>query len=240
LSLLWQSGKNYAIRVIHQRINPPVNVQMVSPMQRPLIRKFRVSVLVLLSLLFVPGCTPKQLPYFGVGGRYEEGKEHFFRGRGGDMDTAVVALEYVVSRDPTYKKSLTYLGRAYYRKERYQDAYVILQRAVAVDKDDEIAWLALGSTQLRLGQNDKGIETLKGGITLASKVMVEGYHFYDKWDIRGIIRGTIRRCAFNLTKGIEEKENILQCTDRLLTLVDDEENFQRQTRIQNARPLYGK
>ena len=240
LSLLWEGGKNYAIRVIHQRINPSVNVQMVSLMQ-PLIKKsIRVPGLVLLSLLLFAGCTAKQLPYFGVGGRYEEGKEHFFRGRGGDMDTAVVALEYVVSRDPTYKKSLTYLGRAYYRKERYQDAYAILQRAVAVDKDDEIAWLALGATQLRLGQNDKGIETLKGGITLASKVMVEGYHFYDKWDIRGIIRGTIRRCAFNLTKGIEEKENILQCTDRLLTLVDDEENFQRQTHYQNVRPLYGK
>ena len=60
------------------------------------------------------------------------------------MDKAVVSLEYVVSQDPTYKNSLTYLGRAYYRKERYKDAYVILQRAVAVNKDDEIAWLALG------------------------------------------------------------------------------------------------
>jgi len=208
-------------------------------MQRLLIRKsFRVPGLVLLSLLFVAGCTPKHIPYFGVGGRYEQGREQFFRGRGGDMDVAVVSLEYVVSQDPTYKKSLTYLGRAYYRKERYQDAHAILQRAVAVDKDDEIAWLALGATQLRLGQNDKGIETLKGGITLASKVMVEGYHFHDRWDIRGVIRGAIRRCAFNLTKGIEEKENILQCTDRLLTLVDDEENFQKQTHIQNVMPLY--
>ncbi len=210
-------------------------------MQRLLIGKsVRVPGLVLLSLLFVAGCTSQQLTSFrfGVGGRYEEGKDQFFRGRGGDMDKAVVSLEYVVSQDPTYKKSLTYLGRAYYRKERYQDAYAILQRAVAVDKDDEIAWLALGTTQLRLGQNDRGIETLKGGITLASRVLVEGYHHYDNWDIRGTIRAAIRRCAFNLTKGIEEKENIVQCTDRLLALIDDEENTQKNTHIQNVRPLY--
>jgi tetratricopeptide (TPR) repeat protein len=178
------------------------------------------------------------LPKFGVGGRYEEGKDQFFRGRGGDMDRAVVSLEYVVSQDPTYKNSLTYLGRAYYRKERYKDAYAVLQRAVAVNKDDEIAWLALGVTELRLGQNEKGIETLKGGITLASKVLVEGYHNYDRWDLRGAVRTSVRRCAFYLTKGVEEKENIIQSTERLLALIDDEENAQKNNHSQNMRQLY--
>ena len=55
------------------------------------------------------------------------------------MDRAVVALEAVVMADPTYKDSLTYLGRAYYRKGRYQDAFAILQRASAVNPDNEIA-----------------------------------------------------------------------------------------------------
>jgi tetratricopeptide (TPR) repeat protein len=180
------------------------------------------------------------LPRFGVGGRYEEGRDQFFRGRGGDMDRAVVALEYVVSQDPTYKESLTYLGRAYYRKERYQDAYAILQRAVTINKDDEIAWLALGVTQLRLGQNDKGIETLKGGITLASRVLGEGYKNYERWDIRGVVKASVRRCAFYVAKGPEEKENILQSTDRLLALIDDEVNFQRNTHTQNIREYYGR
>ena len=178
------------------------------------------------------------LPRFGLGGRYEEGKDQFFRGRGGDMDRAVVSLEYVVSQDPTYKNSLTYLGRAYYRKERYKDALAILQRAVVVNKDDEIAWLALGLTQLRLGQNEQGIETLKGGITLASKVLVEGYQNYEQWDIRGTVRASVRRCAFYLTKGPEEKDNIIQSTDRLLALIDEELNFQKNMHVQNMRPLY--
>ena len=201
------------------------------------------STLIVLALissftLALTACT-HAIPRFGVGGRYEEGREQFLRGRAGDMDTAVAALEYVVSQDPTYKGSLTYLGRAYYAKRRYPEAFAILQRAVAVDKDDEIAWIALGLTQLRLGQNDKGIESLKGGVTLASKVMVDGYRNYIYWDTRGLIRASIRRSAFLLTKGVEEKDNIIQSTDQLLALVDDEDNFQRNTRRQNTRPLYG-
>jgi tetratricopeptide (TPR) repeat protein len=188
--------------------------------------------------IIIAACT-HYIPRFGIGGRYEEGRDQFFRGRGGDMDKAVVALESVVSQDPTYKDSLTYLGRAYYNKGRYKDAYAILQRALAVNKDDEIAWIALGLAQLRLGLNNQGIEVLKGGITLASQVWKDGYHDYIYWDTRGVVRASLRRSAFLLTKGVEEKENIIQATDRLLALVDDEENFQRNTRIQNTRPLYG-
>jgi tetratricopeptide (TPR) repeat protein len=184
------------------------------------------------------GCT-HAIPRFGIGGHYEEGRDQFLRGRAGSMDVAITALESVVSQDPTYKYSLTYLGRAYYRKGRYKDAYAILQRASAVNNDDEQAWIALGLTQLRVGQSEKGIETLKGGITLASKSMVDGYRNFMYFDTRGLIRASIRRSAFLLTKGVEETNNIIDATDRLLAQVDDEENFQRNTHIQNVRPLYG-
>lgn len=203
------------------------------------VRKSVALTLIVATAAWALSACNHYIPRFGVGGRYEEGREQFLRGRAGDMDTAIAALEYVVSRDPTYKDSLTYLGRAYYNKRRFPEAYAILQRAVAVNKDDEIAWIALGLTQLRLNQDDRGIETLKGGITLASKVMVDGYKNYLYWDTRGLIRASIRRSAFLLTKGPEEKQNIIQTTDRLLALVDDEDNFQRNTWHQNVRPLYG-
>ena len=192
-----------------------------------------------LSSVFVSLACNHAVPYFGVGGHYEEGKEQFLRGRSGNMDVAVTALESVVSQDPTYKDSMTYLGRAYYNKGRYQDAYALLQRAVVINRDDEMAWIAFGLSQLRLGQNDAGIESLKGGITMASKVMVDGYHNLIYFDTRGLIKAQIRRSAFLITKGIEEKNDIIASTDRLLALVDDEVNFQRNTRIQNERPLYG-
>jgi hypothetical protein len=68
--------------------------------------------------------------------------------------------------------------------------------------------------------------------------MVENYHNYPYWDIRGTVRGAIRRAAFMVMKGPEEKENIIQSTDRLLSLIDDEENFQKNAHIQNVAPTY--
>lgn len=199
---------------------------------------FLVAVAIVITSLI--GCTAQHIPRFGVGGRYEEGKDQFLRGRGGNMDTAIDALEFVVSKDPTYKDSLMYLGRAYYRKGRFQEAHAILQRALALNREDELAWLAFGSTQLRVGQVDQGLESLKGGITLASRVMVDGYHSYLYWDTRGLIRASIRRSAFLLTKGAEEKDNIIQATDRLLAQVDDEENFQKNAYQQNIQQHYGR
>jgi hypothetical protein len=108
---------------------------------------------------------------------------------------------------------------------------------VVVNPEDEMAWLAYGVTQLRVGQLDQGLESLKGGITLANKVMVEGYQNYLYWDGRGLVRASIQRSVSLLTKGAAEKDSIIQATDRLLAQIDDEENFQRSTYRQSLRPL---
>ena len=180
------------------------------------------------------------IPRFGIGGKYEEGKGQFLLGRTGDMDVAIAALETVVKEDPNYNDSLTYLGRAYYRKGRYFDAYEILQRALAVNKEDEIAWISLGLAQLQLGQNEKGLESLKGGITLANQVMKNGYKNYIYWDTRGTVSAALRRSAFLVAKGVEERNGIIEATDRFLSLVDEEDNFQRNSRTQTINQMYGR
>ncbi|MBM4260171.1 MAG: tetratricopeptide repeat protein [Deltaproteobacteria bacterium] len=182
--------------------------------------------LMLLMMLHVVACT-HAIPRLGLSGRYLEGRDQFLRGRGGDMDRAVGALENVVREDPTYKDSLTLLGRAYYRQERYADAHVILQRALAVNKDDEIAWLTLGLTQLRLNDNHRGMESLKGAITQLSRVSVRGYREYEDWDSNNQVRTELRRCALVIAKGVDFKQDVLRATEVLLARMDEEENFQR-------------
>ena len=108
----------------------------------------------LFAFLSVSGCS---IPRFGVGGRYLEAKDEITRPRGGDINKAIANLEGIVRENPTYQDSLTLLGRAYYKTGRYQDASLILQRALAVNKDDEIAWLVFGLTQLRLGEDRKSV-----------------------------------------------------------------------------------
>jgi len=180
--------------------------------------------LLAISLPSIPGCSrPAFLVGIGTGGRYSEAREEISRRRGGNVDKAILNLETVVREDPTYKDSLTLLGRAYYIKGRYGDARLILQRALAVNNEDEIAWMVLGITQLRLGENDKGLETLRGGLTLFSKNSVEGYRGFTYWDRAGKVKIALRRAIFVARKGLEEKENLIRSMENFLAVVDEEE-----------------
>lgn len=187
----------------------------------------KLCLLVLVMAVQIAGCTTHAIPRLGLAGRYLDGRDQFLRGRGGDMDRAVSALENVVREDATYKDSLTLLGRAYYRQERYADAHAILQRALAVNKEDEIAWLTLGLTQLRLNDNHRGMESLKGAITQLSRVSVRGYREYEEWDSNNQVRTELRRCALVIAKGVDFKQDVLRATEVLLARMDEEENFQR-------------
>ena len=195
----------------------------------------------LLALGLLAGCGEiftHSIPRFGIGGCYNEGKDQFLRGRGGNMYQAVASLESVVREDPFYRDSLTLLGRAYYRKARYDDARQMLQRALLVNKDDEIAWLALGITQLRLGEDEKGIETLQGAITLVSKVSRSGYRNFPEWDSKGLVRSYISRSAVEVRKGADEKESLIRTCETLLSRMDDEENYWRIRDPQQRRYDY--
>lgn len=147
--------------------------------------------------------------------------------RGGNVNKAIVALESVVRQDPTYRDSLTLLGWAYYRKGRYQDALQILQRALAVNKVDEIAWLVLGLTQLRLGADQDGMNSVKGGITLLGRASTDGYRGYENWDSTGIVRKAIRRSIKAIrTKGLEDKKRVIRSMEIALQRVAEEEREQ--------------
>lgn len=185
----------------------------------------------LASLLIISGCISRPDWFFGTGGKYNEGNLELIRGRGADLDKAIGSLQMVVQADPTYKDALTLLGKAYYRKGRYSDAYSITQRALAVNKEDEIAWLVYGLAQLRVGENAKGLETIKGGLTLLGKAMREPYRGYATWDLRGTVRAALNRAVFQALKGLEDRDGLIQTNEQLLARVDDEEWAQRHDKV---------
>jgi len=169
----------------------------------------------------------------GVGGRYLDAKAEVTK-RSGDLDKAIANLEYVVTRDPFYQDSLTLLGRAYYKKGRHRDALQVFTRALVVNKDDEIAWIILGLTQLRLGDDGRGLESLKGGITLLSKASINGYRGIEIWDRNGLVRTALHRAAFAVTKGLEDKQRMIATFEGLLTRIDDEEWYSRGEQLNKA------
>ena len=185
--------------------------------------------LIAISSVLLFAC--QTIPRFGIGGTYNGARDEFLKGGAGNMNKAVVELETVVREDHTYKDSLTLLGSDYYRKGRYEDARQILKRALAVNDKDEIAWINLALIQLRMGQDQKGLETLKGGITLLIKVATNGYRDYPFWDLNGSVRRSIRKTTFLILKGLEEKRKIIRSVENLLIVMDNEEGD-----LQNEAP----
>jgi len=191
---------------------------------RPLaVRSFLFSIfysLLVIGLLPLLACG--RPAGFGIGGRYLDAKIEIRKPRG-DFNKAVTNLEYVVRRDPFYEDSLTLLGRAYYGSKRYRDAFQILKRALTVNRENEIAWITMGLTQLRLGDDRRGLESIKGGLTLLAKVSKDGYKGLESWDPTGSVRRTLRRAIVITAKGVEEKRKIIRIGEILLVRIDDEE-----------------
>jgi tetratricopeptide (TPR) repeat protein len=178
--------------------------------------------------------------FVGIGGKYNEGKYELIRRVGGNMDKAIDRFESIAKEDPTYKDSLTQLGKAYYKKGRYQDAHAILQRALALNGKDELAWLIFGITQLRLRDDAKGLETLRSGLTLFSKVTADGsYRGYKPWDINDRVKTATRRAVFAAVKGLESREELIRSVEDVLSAVDDEEFYQTIERGQQRKAAEG-
>jgi len=189
----------------------------------------------MLGLFVVVGCSRPDY-FVGTGGKYNAGKQEIIKRRGANLDKAIINLETVARDDPTYKDSLTLLGRAYYRRARYDDAKLILQRALVVNKDDEIAWLTLGLAQLRLGENGRGLQSIQGGLTLLSKANREGYRGYEVWDRAGRVGVAVRRAVFEAQKGLDgNKDGLIRSVEAALGSIDDEEFMQMFERNQIYR-----
>jgi len=141
---------------------------------------------------------------------------------------AVPLLEAIAQKDPTYRDTLTLLGRAYYQQKRYQLAQQILQRALKVSNEDEIAWLLLGLTQLRMNHDQKGLESLKGGLSLLYRATRDGYLGYEAWDTNKLVRSAIRSAIFQVQKGgLENKERLIRAGELILYRIDEEVFFQQ-------------
>ena len=166
--------------------------------------------------------------FVGVGGKYNQANMELIRGRGANVDKAILNLESIVQENPTYRDSLTLLGKAYYKKGRYQDAYLILQRALALNKEDEIAWLVFGLAQIRVGDGRNGLESIKGGLTLLGRAMKDDYRGFSGWDQRATVRASLNRSVLQAIKGLDETENLIRSTELLLARIDDEEWAQRR------------
>jgi len=146
---------------------------------------------------FVSACAT-----FQAGSNVESGRLAFSIGNyqmalGDFASAAQIDPNYIYRSDLPGGSVQSYLGRADYATERYPQARQELERALAINKDDNVARLYLGLTLARTGDRENGLREIQSAMQgLYDWLMYVQenfrYSYGQFWDISGTIRSAIR------------------------------------------------
>ncbi len=116
-------------------------------------------------LVFVAGCTSLQ-----VAGEVQYGRQALLKG---SNETALGYFYSAAQKDPNYvyttgsspKQSVwSYVGRSEYLTGRLPQARQTLERALAANREEDIARLYLGLTLVREGDRQRGLKEIESGM----------------------------------------------------------------------------
>lgn len=117
-----------------------------------------LSMMVLLS-----ACTSLQ-----VGSEFSSGRQALLRG---NNEAALAYFHSAAQKDPNYVYGTalqqgiwSYVGRSEYAIGRFPQARQNLERALAANKDEDVARLYLGLTLARSGDQQRGLREIEGGM----------------------------------------------------------------------------
>lgn len=122
------------------------------------------TMLMLLSLLIsISACTS-----FYAGSDVAAGRRALL---GGNNEAALTYFQSAAQRDPNYKYGtafqqgiLSYVGRSEYAIGRLPQARETLEKALTANRDEDIARLYLGLTYARIGDRQRGLKDIEGGM----------------------------------------------------------------------------
>jgi tetratricopeptide (TPR) repeat protein len=146
---------------------------------------------------FVSACATFQAGSNVQSGRLAFSIGNYQTARGYFESAAQVDPSYVYHSDLPGGSVQSYLGRVDYVTERYAQARGELERALSIDKDDNVARLYLGLTFARMGDRENGLREIHSAMQgLYDWLMYVQEHFRNSygqfWDINGTIRAAIR------------------------------------------------
>jgi tetratricopeptide (TPR) repeat protein len=125
--------------------------------------KNKAMLLLFASLVFLSACANYQ-----VGSDVSAGRRAFLTG---NNEAAVGYFHNAAEKDPNYvygsalrQGIWSYVGRAEYATGRFPQARQSLERAIAANKDEDVARLYLGLTLLRSGDQQSGLREIEGGM----------------------------------------------------------------------------
>ena len=157
------------------------------------------SLLALFSLfLFLTGCASLQ-----VGGDVAAGRQALLKG---NSETALGYFYRAAQRDPNYIYATgssprqgvwSYVGRSEYLSGRLPQARQTLERALAANREEDIARLYLGLTLAREGDRQAGLKEIEGGMRGINNFLdyisqAQRYSIGQFWDPDRDIRSAIQ------------------------------------------------
>ena len=161
--------------------------------------KTKTSLALLSLFVFLAGCTSLQ-----TGGEVQSGRQALLEGRN---EAALGYFYSAAQRDPNYvyatgsspKQGVwSYVGRSEYLTGRFPEARKSLERAIASNRQEDIARLYLGLTLVREGDRQRGLKEIESGMRginsfLDNISQTQRYSIGQYWDPDREIRSAIQR-----------------------------------------------
>ena len=123
------------------------------------LRPFMLS----LSVLLLTSCASLQ-----VGSEFQSGRQAMLRG---NDEAALAFFQSVAQKDPNYiygtayrQGILSYVGRTEYSTGKLPQARQTLERALAANREEDVARLYLGLTLVRAGDRARGVKEIEGAM----------------------------------------------------------------------------
>jgi tetratricopeptide (TPR) repeat protein len=188
--------------------------------------------------VFLGACTSLQ-----VGGEVQWGRQALLKG---DNDTALGYFYSAAQRDPNYiyatgsspRQSVwSYLGRSEYLTGRLPQARQTLERALASNREEDIARLYLGLTLAREGDRQLGLKEIETGMQGISDWLdyinqAQRYSIGQYWDPGRAIRSSIQSDLAMISGKDLDWETLIANTEWLGIRMEQESDLARRQEAQ--------
>lgn len=183
-------------------------------------------------------------------GEFHQGRQAMLRG---DNETALSYFRSAAERDPTYTYGTavrqgiwSYVGRTEYSSGRIKEARTSLEKALATNRDEDVARLYLGLTLARSGERERGLKEIEVGMRGIHSFIdyvteTHRFSFGQYWDPGRELRGAIAGQLATLSRREYDLENLLTDAEWIGKQMEEEiDKARRDESRDQARDSEGK
>jgi tetratricopeptide (TPR) repeat protein len=204
--------------------------------------KTKSSLLLFSLFVFLVGCTS-----VNIGGEVQSGRQALLESKN---ETALGYCYGAAQRDPNYvyatgsspKQGVwSYVGRSEYLTGRIPQARQTLERALAANREEDIARLYLGLTLVREGDRQRGLKEIESGMRGINNFLdyinqAQRYSIGQYWDSGRDIRSAIQSNLAMISGRDLDWQRLTVNTEWLGIRVEQESDLARRQEAQDKPP----